>query len=179
MSIFTNHITAAAEEADAYIEAVLELLGERDALAVLRELPDALDERVAGLSAAAVSAPEAPGKWSINEVIQHFADSELVWAYRLRQVVADSGATITGYDQDRWAERLRYSEADPADALALIRVLRAANLRLLESLNADELQRVGVHSERGEESIAHMVRLYAGHDLVHLLQIDRIRSRIE
>jgi hypothetical protein len=35
---------------------------------------------------------------------------------------------------------------------------------------------VGVHAERGEESVAHMIRLYAGHDLLHLRQLARIRG---
>jgi hypothetical protein len=33
-----------------------------------------------------------------------------------------------------------------------------------------------VHSERGNESLRYMVRMYAGHDLVHLRQIARIRQ---
>jgi hypothetical protein len=55
--------------------------------------------------------------------------------------------------------------------------LRQANLRLLERASADDLSRVGVHAERGEESVAHMIRLYAGHDLLHLKQLERIRQR--
>ena len=34
----------------------------------------------------------------------------------------------------------------------------------------------GVHVERGDESLAHLLRLNAGHDLLHLRQIDRIRK---
>jgi len=37
---------------------------------------------------------------------------------------------------------------------------------------------VGVHGERGEESVERMVPLYAGHDLVHLRQIRRILSAV-
>jgi len=38
------------------------------------------------------------------------------------------------------------------------------------------LDRVGMHAERGEESVRNMIRLYAGHDLVHLAQVRRILS---
>jgi hypothetical protein len=31
-----------------------------------------------------------------------------------------------------------------------------------------------MHAERGEESIEHIARMYAGHDLNHLGQIERI-----
>jgi len=35
-----------------------------------------------------------------------------------------------------------------------------------------------VHAERGEESVEHMIRLYAGHDLLHLQQLARIRRTV-
>jgi hypothetical protein len=31
-----------------------------------------------------------------------------------------------------------------------------------------------MHSERGEETVQHIARMYAGHDLNHLGQIERI-----
>jgi hypothetical protein len=36
-----------------------------------------------------MAAPEAKGKWSIRHVVQHLADSELVWGYRLRKVLGE------------------------------------------------------------------------------------------
>ena len=174
MSIYTNSITSAKGEAADYIAAVLKLLGNKDPMTVLEGLVPEVENLVNGLSTEQLCRAEAPGKWTILEVIQHLADSELVWAYRLRMVLAEDQPQITGYDQDRWASRLRYREAKPEDALRQLRTLRNINLSLIESLSESELQLVGVHSERGEESINHMIRLYAGHDLVHLRQITRI-----
>jgi hypothetical protein len=31
-----------------------------------------------------------------------------------------------------------------------------------------------MHAERGRETVTHLIRLYAGHDLNHLGQIERI-----
>ena len=81
-------------------------------------------------------------------------------------------------DQDSWAQRLRYDESNVVDALDDFGVLRRSNLRLLAGVSADDRTRVGVHAERGEESVEHMIRLYAGHDLLHLRQLDRIRRAI-
>jgi uncharacterized damage-inducible protein DinB len=133
-------------------------------------------ELTVDLPPAELRRPEAPGKWSIVAVVAHLADSELVWAYRVRMVLAHDRPQIVGYDQDLWAERFQYEEADLDDALRRFRTLREADLALVRSLTPALLQRVGLHSERGEESLSHMVRLYAGHDLVHLRQIERIRS---
>jgi hypothetical protein len=51
-------------------------------------------------------------------------------------------------------------------------------VRIWEQLSPTDLVRVGIHSERGEESLAHMRRLYAGHDLLHLVQLERIRAAL-
>jgi hypothetical protein len=178
MSVFTNPSSRSRADAAAYTAAVLDLLGVRDPLEVLRQTPTELPRAIEGLSTERLSTAEAPGKWSMRQVLQHLADSELVWGYRLRMVLAHDRPQITGYDQDLWADRLRYSEADPGRALEDFAALRQANLRLLTRASADDLNRVGVHAERGEESVAHMIRLYAGHDLLHLRQLERIRGAL-
>lgn len=68
-----------------------------------------------------------------------------------------------------------YDQEDPSETLELFTVLRRANLRLLERASPADLKRVGVHVERGEESLEHLRCLYAGHDLLHLHQIERVR----
>lgn len=178
MSVFTNPSSGAAEQAAAYVSAILDLLGSRDPMSVLRETPAALQRAIEGLSPAKMTQPERAGKWSIAQVLQHLADSDLVWGWRLRLILAQDRPTITGYDQDQWADRLRYDEADAAESLETFGVLRRANLRLLERASPQDLKRVGVHAERGEESIEHLRRLYAGHDLMHLQQIARVRNAV-
>ena len=176
MSVFTNPASGAAGQAAAYVSAVLDLLGEQPPMEVLRATPAALRRAIDGLPAAALKQPERPGKWSMAQVLQHLADSDLVWGWRVRLILAHDRPTITGYDQDLWAERLRYDLSDPAESLATFEALRRANLALLERATPEDLERVGVHAERGEESIAHLRRLYAGHDLLHLRQLARIRA---
>ena len=104
----------------------------------------------------------------------HLADSEIVGAFRFRMVLAHEQPPIPGYDQDLWANRLRYADAEMAAALEQFSSLRNANLRLLKATTPAERERFGIHAERGQESIEKMIRMYAGHDLVHLRQIRRI-----
>jgi uncharacterized damage-inducible protein DinB len=178
MSVFTNPASGAKEHAAAYINAILGLLGDRDPMPILRDMHRQLAERIEDLSPAQTRQPERPGKWSIGQVLQHLADSEVVYAWRLRLILAEDRPPLTGYDQDHWADNLHYDQEDPADSLAVFGVLRQANLRLLDRASPADLKRVGVHVERGDESVEHIQRLYAGHDLLHLQQIERIRGAV-
>jgi hypothetical protein len=118
----------------------------------------------------------APEKWSANEIVAHLADAEIVIGYRLRLVLGSPGAAIVAYDQDSWVVSGHYEERGPQKSVDQFRVLRAANLFLLKSLKPEQWKHYGMHSERGQESIEHMVRLYAGHDINHLQQIEKILS---
>ncbi|MGH7664350.1 MAG: DinB family protein [Gemmatimonadaceae bacterium] len=163
-------------DAEAYVARLRSALGSRDPVDVLRATPADLRRAADDLSPQSLSTPEAKGKWSIRDVVQHLADSELVAGYRLRMILAHDRPVLAGYDQDAWADRLRYAESDVPAALEDFTRLRHANLRLLERTPTADRDRVGVHAERGEESISDLVCLYAGHDIVHLQQIARIRA---
>jgi hypothetical protein len=163
---------------DSYGASLLSALGANDPRQVLSDTPAALRRAIAGLSPDQLSQPEAPGKWSIRSIVQHLADAELVVGFRFRMVLAHDRPSLPGYDQDLWAERLRYQTADIEAALGDFASLRLANLRLFQGAAAADLGRVMWHSERGEESLGKMIRMTAGHDLVHLRQIARVRRAV-
>lgn len=178
MSVFSNPGDSTPDQTRAYIDAILELLGDRDPMAVLRSTPDALREAVDDTPASLLTVPEADGKWSVADVVHHLADSEIMWSVRLRKALAEDRPPLPGFDQDRWAKALGYGKRDPGPSLEAFLAVRRANTALIEALGEEALGRVGIHRERGEESVGHMMRLYAGHDLLHLRQIQRIRGAV-
>jgi len=178
MSVYSNPASSTSTETAAYVAALLGLIGDKDPVVVLRETPAALQRFFETVPAEIVTRPEAPGKWSIRDVMQHLADSELVGGFRLRMILAHDRPRLIGYDQDLFANRLRYSEVEAGDALAQFAALRRGNVRLWQGLGPTDLVRVGLHSERGEETLEHMRRLYAAHDLLHLRQLERIRASL-
>src|SRR5438034_820199 len=100
MSVFTNPASSSKEQGRVYTTAILGLLGDRKPLDVLKRTEAALKKAIRGLSVRELRKREAPGKWSINQVLQHLADSDLVWGWRLRMVLSHDRPAITGYDQD-------------------------------------------------------------------------------
>jgi hypothetical protein len=178
MSLFSNPASSTPDEIDQYVKGLLGLLGDGDPVRVLADTPDAVQGVLDGLPPAALARAEAPGKWSIRDVVQHMADSELVAGFRLRMVLAHDRPKLTGYDQDLWASRLDYGRVDVREALEQFTALRRANVRIWARLTAADLMRIGIHGERGEESLELMRRLYAGHDILHIRQLERIRAAI-
>jgi hypothetical protein len=172
----TGHLTSA--EADEYSAALLRLLGARNPVDVLQETLTALPRELDLIPTANHGTAEAPGKWSARVVVAHLADAELVGAFRLRMILAHDRPALAPYDQDRWADRLRYNAIGAQESLERFSVLRRANLSLWSTVSPAELARVGIHGERGEESVERMCRLYAGHDLAHLRQLARIRMAL-
>ncbi|HEY9420263.1 MAG TPA: DinB family protein [Thermoanaerobaculia bacterium] len=178
MSELVYRASDAAAQAGAYVAALLQTLGSRDPFEVLDEMPAALRDAVAGLTPEQEATPERPGKWSVRQVVQHLADSDLVGAFRFRMVLAHDAPELPGYDQDLWAERLGYQDIDVETALEQFSFVRRLNLRLLRRATPEDMLRVMRHAERGDEPLHHMIKLYAAHDLVHLRQIARIRQAI-
>jgi DinB superfamily len=169
---------AAAATASAYTRALLDVLGSRDPVDVLSELMPWIGERTQKIDRRMLRVPEAPGKWSVIEVLQHLADSDLVFGFRLRMILTEDKPSLQGYDQDAWARMLKYRDVELEVAMDQLRSLRAANVHVLRQLSPGDLERVGLHSERGPESAGFLLRLMAGHDLVHRRQVDRILAAV-
>jgi hypothetical protein len=113
------------------------------------------------------------GKWTPNEVIGHLADSEWVYAYRLRLILCEDNPTILGMNQDLWVAGQRHNEREPSELVEMFRTMRQFNLALWKRMSPADLKRTGRHNERGPESLGVMLRMLAGHDLSHLDQITR------
>jgi hypothetical protein len=160
-----------------YTERILGYVAGKQALAVQAATPGRLDRLIDGVSMERLHTRPAPDQWSISDIIAHLADGEIVGAFRMRLILGSPGVPIAAYDQAQWAISGHYDARDPRQSLEQFRVLREGNLALLESLSPEQWQHYGLHSERGQESIELMVRMFAGHDLNHLQQIERILAK--
>ena len=159
-------------EARAYQESLLAALGDDDPAVAQAQTPGALRAIVAEAGSLLRTRPE-PGEWSVLECVGHIVDGELVVSGRYRWILAHDEPTIVGYDQALWVDRLRHNEDRVEELLGVFDVLRAANLALWARLSATDRARVGMHAERGPESLDLTFRLAAGHDRVHLAQARR------
>jgi uncharacterized damage-inducible protein DinB len=157
-----------------YIQRILGFIEGKEPLQVQQETARKLQKLVKPLSKKQLSTRPEPGKWSITEILAHLADAEIVGSWRMRLVIGSNGVPIQAFDQDVWAQTFDYPRRDPKVSLETFRVLRENNLRMLKALPKNLWENHGMHSERGKETLAHIVRMFAGHDLNHLAQVERI-----
>lgn len=165
------------ETSQQYTERILGLVSGKEPLEVQRETANNLAKLIKPLSKKQLSQRPEPGKWSINEILAHLADSEIVLSWRMRMVICQNGAPMQATDQDVWSQTLDYAGQDPKVSLETFRVLRENNLRMLEVLPKKVWEHYGMHSEHGKQTFAHIVRMHAGHDLNHLAQVEKIASQ--
>lgn len=144
---------------------------------VLSETPEKLKALVEKLGPARMNESYAPGKWSLNCVLSHLADCELVFGYRWRQAAAQPHHIIQPFDQDAWSAH--YVGLDPAMALASFCANRAWSVNWLKSLNPAALAKPVSHPERGELTLHKLLQMTAGHDLNHLAQFEKVAAEVK
>lgn len=162
------------ETAAQYVARILSHVEGQDALAVLASTPDRLNALLQTTTREDWTSRPAPGRWSAGEVLAHLADCEVVAGWRVRSILATDGVALQPFDQDVWAQAFRYEDVDVGEALATFTAGRASLLSLLARVEPGRLEHHGMHAERGKETVAHLIRLYAGHDLNHLKQIEAL-----
>jgi uncharacterized damage-inducible protein DinB len=147
----------------------------RDPFAVIAETPQQLAQVVRSSDSQLLERKPAADKWNIRQILIHLADTEIAFAFRLRQAVAESHHNIQPFDQDRWAE---HSEAyDALTALETFTALRRWNILFLSSLSHETFAKPVSHPERGRMTLQTVVETMAGHDRNHMGQIGRVAGR--
>ena len=163
----------ASPEVQAYRQKIIDRLQGRDPIEVMAATPDAFAAMMRGVSEAELHARPAPGKWSACEILGHMQDADLFFNVRVRMVLCQERPVLLGYDQDLLVAGQRYQKRSSGELLEEFRRLRAIGLGLWRRIAPEQYDRVGLHSERGPESIGLMRQLMPGHDLVHIAQMQR------
>ena len=165
---------AMPETPQQYTQRILGNVAGQDPLKVQSATSKKLERFMTKVSAAKLRKRPVPEKWSISEIMAHLADVEIVVAWRIRSILGAPGTPIQAFDQESWVVAGHYDKRNASESLAQFSAVRAANLALYKSLSPDQWKHCGIHQERGQESVEHIVRMIAGHDINHLKQIEAI-----
>jgi hypothetical protein len=162
-----------------YTQRILGHVEGQDAIKLQQASAGKLKKLVRGLTPKQLKWRPGQGKWSIAEIVAHLADAEIVASWRMRAIIGADGITIQPFDQDVWASVFRYAEQDTKHSIEVFETLRKNNLMMLKVLPGAAWENHGIHLERGKETIAHIARMFAGHDTNHMQQIETIVAELK
>ncbi len=152
-------------------------LGTQDPLDVLASTADKLKALSGVIGPSRATQSPASGKWSARDIFCHLADTELAFAFRLRQSLAEAHHMIQPMDQEKWAKV--YPAMDGAAALSAFLAIRAWNLLLLHAVPRATHAKSLFHPERGAITFGSLLETMAGHDLNHIVQLEAIAGQTE
>jgi hypothetical protein len=162
------------ETVEQYIARITGNVGDSDPRAILEATPARLRSLIDSATPAQLTWTTSPTRWTITQIVAHLSDAEIVGAWRFRTVLEQDKVTLQAYDQGVWAASFGYTERPPLESVTLFEALRRSTLRTLDAVEPSRLQHVGMHAERGPESITRLMIMYAGHDINHLKQIETL-----
>ena len=119
----------------------------------------------------------APDRFSVAEVLAHLSHSE-GHCYRMRvdRFLDETRPEFAADDAQMYLDV--YRGADPKEAFDHFEARRKANIEFLRDLPGGAGERVALHREFGEITLAQMLNEWALHDLGHIRQVaELVRAR--
>lgn len=140
-----------------------------------------LRDSIAGLTPEQLKAFPVAGTWSIQQIVIHMLDSDLIGADRMKRVAAeDREPTLIGYDETAFVRELSYHELDPQKAIEVFDLNRQLTAAALRRLPEDRWQRIGHHNEHPHPmSLSDLLANYVEHLEHHLRFIAQKRAMVE
>jgi uncharacterized damage-inducible protein DinB len=121
-----------------------------------------------GLTPEQETARPGPGRWSVAELVVHLLDADLVYAERMKRVLAEDRPTLMAFDENAWIDRLGAQTMPVEEAINLFAAHRQWMTRILRRCSEADFARVGVHSQDGPQSLAEIVVRISHHVDHHL-----------
>jgi hypothetical protein len=139
---------------------------------------DDLRMAVRGLQREDLLAYPVPGTWSIQEIVIHLMDSDLISADRMKRIIAEENPSLIGFDETKFVKNLFYNEQSVEDAVTIFELNRRNFSRVLKKLPDSAFDRVGTHNERGPVTLAAMLQGSAKHLKHHMEFIVSKREKL-
>jgi hypothetical protein len=137
-------------------------------LVVLSEQMNWLTDLASSVSADQVDQVHSPSRWTIRQVIEHCADAERIFGYRMLRFAAGDPTELPGWDENFYADR-RFGLGNFDKLVVEIGQLRQSNLLLLRRISPRCWDQSGI-AEGNRLSVRALAWLTAGH-LRHHLEI--------
>ena len=112
------------------------------------------------------------GDWSIQQIVIHLMDADLIWSSRMKCIIAEDHPKILGYDESKFAANLFYDKQDAQLAVQIFDLNRKQFSKALRKLSDAAFERTGEHNELGSITLEQSVGWMVNHVNHHIKFID-------
>jgi|SRR5579859_1762731 len=147
------------------------------AISALGTMPDALEQRLAGLDDGQLRFKPDADHFSVLENICHLRDIEVEgYAWRLELLLEEDDPVLPDLDGAALARERRYHAQAFAPVLQSFLEARRRNLDTLARLAPVDLERRGEFGDMGIIDLAQLLDMWVAHDREHLKELDQLLS---
>lgn len=139
---------------------------------------DDLRMAVRGLERQDLVAFPVHGSWSIQQIVIHLMDSDLILADRMKRIIAEDNPALIGFDESRFAKNLHYHDQSVDDAVTIFELNRRNFAKVLHKLSDEAFDRIGTHNERGPLKLSDLLQGAVNHLKHHLKFIVDKREKL-
>jgi hypothetical protein len=126
-----------------------------------------------------VPAPGAGiGRWSIQQIVMHLMDDELIWSSRMKRMIAEDNPEIVGFDESKYAAKLFYDQQDAQVAVQILDLNRRQLSPMFRKLPDEAFARTARHNDLGLINLGQSIVWTNEHLDHHILYIAMKRDRL-
>jgi hypothetical protein len=133
-----------------------------DVLAELEQQIESFSALLRSIPAEKASFAYAEGKWTIKELAGHVIDTERIMAYRALRIARNDATPLPGFEENDYVANAHFADRSLENLADEFAALRKANMYLIRSLNAIEIDRSGISNDK-PISVRALIFIMAGH----------------
>jgi uncharacterized damage-inducible protein DinB len=143
---------------------------------------DLLRKAIAGLSKEdllwAPPADAGIGLWSIQQIVLHLMDADLIGAFRMKSIIVEDNPLMLAWDENKFTANLCYAQQNAENAALILDLNRKQFTKVLRKLADSTFSRTGRHSERGVMTLEKCLQINVDHVNHHLKFIRQKREKL-
>jgi len=114
----------------------------------------------------------APGKWTVNDILQHILDCERVFAYRVSAYARGEKKALLPFDEDEYAANAQANLRQMDEIIEELTLVRKSTIAMFKSFTPEMLLTPGTAYNGSEIYVLAMAYVLAGHQKWHFKVIE-------
>jgi uncharacterized damage-inducible protein DinB len=150
-----------------YIQLAGAVVRRTDLLLILQQSQEKMQQELASCDDSLLDYRYASEKWTVNEVIQHLLDCEVIFLARALHIARQPGSELPGFDENVFQTNLHHTKTTFKSLLETMQLQRQLTMAVLHRISDAQLTSTG-KANGHVVSVRALFNMIAGHQLHHV-----------